>query len=265
MRRSMFWLVPAMLLILITADAVMAKEIALVTDVRGTVTATLDNNRSWHPVVGESLPVGAKIAVGPDGELKLIHLGENKEFTLGANAQATLQEDSLADKQGCDAGQDLEGLPTGISLEAASKNQMGAIDPQRMDTPASPPDESPPAKSEESNTPDNFDKTIAPPPPPSVAPAPAPAAPPPPGKPQAQIPSPQSPDEEQNPAYRANAESNGGPGGSTKGPDVSLAIPDLQSQPVSPARGGGSVGSPCGWHCRHASWMATPSPGSSGG
>ncbi len=116
-----------------------AGEIALVTDRAGQVTATVGSGSSWAPQVGETLPEGAFIRVPAGGFLRLFHLGMNQEVTLPENAEATLQAGDLVASPAYEPGAVMAGLPGPLSLEAASQQQLGAVNLQRMDTPTPPP------------------------------------------------------------------------------------------------------------------------------
>lgn len=120
-----------------------AREIALVTDLAGQVEVTVGSGPAWSPQIGETLPEGAVIKVPAGGLVKLFHLGMNRELTLPEKAEATLQAAGLASSLAYEEGAALAALPGSLSLEAASQQQLGAVNPQRMDSPAPPPPPAP--------------------------------------------------------------------------------------------------------------------------
>ncbi|NLI77121.1 MAG: hypothetical protein GX442_11855 [Candidatus Riflebacteria bacterium] len=143
-RMSWVWLLVVGMLTW-TIGAGQAGEIALVTDRAGEVEVTVGSGSSWAPQVGETLPEGAVIKVPAGGLLKLFHLGMNKELILPEKAEATLQAAGLVSSIAYQEGDALAALPGSLSLEAASQQQLGAVNPQRMDSPLPPPPPAPPS------------------------------------------------------------------------------------------------------------------------
>ncbi|NLI74941.1 MAG: hypothetical protein GX442_00705 [Candidatus Riflebacteria bacterium] len=133
MRRMFQGLLVAGLLASLAIAAGWPGEIALVTDIQGEVVVDPGTGETWTPLVGETLPVNARIRVPTPGLLKLLHLGLNQELTLPAGAEATLAETAVTMVTGTiENGARIEGLVGSLSIEAASTQQLGAVNPQRM-------------------------------------------------------------------------------------------------------------------------------------
>lgn len=133
MRRMFQGLLVAGLLTSLAIAAGWPGEIALVTDIQGEVVVDPGTGETWTPLVGETLPVNARIRVPTPGLLKLLHLGRNQELTLPAGAEATLAETDVTMVTGTlENGARIEGMVGSLSIEAASTQQLGAVNPQRM-------------------------------------------------------------------------------------------------------------------------------------
>ena len=128
-----------------------AKEIALVTEVSGNVKCSFNMN-DWNVLLGESLPVGAKVTVGEgSSSLSLIHLALNQELQIPAGAKITITAEKVESTIDLKTVAAIEGLPASLPIELASLQQLGAIDPGRFSGAQSAADASMESQCNESN------------------------------------------------------------------------------------------------------------------
>ncbi|PKL42639.1 MAG: hypothetical protein CVV41_13910 [Candidatus Riflebacteria bacterium HGW-Riflebacteria-1] len=127
------------LLMCFTGGLLYAGEVALVTDISGTVIATwlepaadgTENANSergrheWPVELAEMLPAGADIKTGKESAITLVHLTGNVEYTLGAGAFARITEEGIEGEAVASAPMQL--VSTDINLDGTMRNQVGAV------------------------------------------------------------------------------------------------------------------------------------------
>ncbi len=138
---------------LMCSGAVRAADVALVTEITGTVQASLAGDE-WNVELAEMLPDGVEVKVSEDGSLVLVHLATNREYRFEPQGNGKITLAGVAgDKI---SASEIELVSANLNLGREMGNQTGAVDPGRV----------------------NVVAQSAPPPPPAAAPAmtaPAPA------------------------------------------------------------------------------------------
>lgn len=136
---------------LMCSVAVRAADVALVTEITGTVQASLAGDE-WNVGLAEMLPDGVEVKVSEDGSLVLVHLATNREYRFEPQGNGKITLAGVAgDKI---SASEIELVSANLNLGREMGNQTGAVDPGRV----------------------NVAVQSAPPPPSAAAPA-APAAP----------------------------------------------------------------------------------------
>jgi hypothetical protein len=127
--KTRFWL---LIFTLITAPFCQAAEVAMVTD--GQASAMLDD-QIWSVEIAEILPENVKLTVGSEQQLGLIHLLNNKEYQIPANAQVTLLKEGI--KGIADNGKKIELVMNDTDLGDDMDDQTGAASLGRIFNPES--------------------------------------------------------------------------------------------------------------------------------
>lgn len=117
----------------------MAEDVALVTELFGTATASWqdpaaaedkagkeEGRYDWQLEVAEMLPAGAEISTGEESSLTIIHLVSNIEYHLGSGSRARLS-DLAIEGDAVVSEEEVRLVSTDISLEESMQNQVGAV------------------------------------------------------------------------------------------------------------------------------------------
>ncbi|HNW12772.1 MAG TPA: hypothetical protein PKI71_15515, partial [Candidatus Rifleibacterium sp.] len=114
---------------LMCSVAVRAADVALVTEITGTVQASLAGDE-WNVGLAEMLPDGVEVKVSEDGSLVLVHLATNREYRFEPQGNGKITLAGVAgDKI---SASEIELVSANLNLGREMGNQTGAVDPGRV-------------------------------------------------------------------------------------------------------------------------------------
>lgn len=116
------------LLIICISPMVSANEVAMVTGIQGQCLVTIEGDTA-ELELAEMLSVGSKVAVGKSSSLKLLHISEDKEYSLPANSNITIKPSTI---EGSAAGKKIELASIDINLGESATEQAGTTDASRL-------------------------------------------------------------------------------------------------------------------------------------
>ncbi len=112
-----------LLLMVFLFSAVVYGDVAMVTDLTGTVEASLENS-SWSVSLAEILSDGTHVKTGKESSLKIIHMAGNKEYQLGAEKEAVITASGISGENILE--KELQIVANSFDLGSDSSNQAGA-------------------------------------------------------------------------------------------------------------------------------------------
>lgn len=112
-----------LLIVVFLCSAVAYGDVAMVTDLTGTVEATLEN-ASWSVSLAEILSDGTHLKTGRESSLTVIHMAGNKEYRLEAEKEAVVTMEGITGENL--SGKDLQMVANSFDLGGDSSNQAGA-------------------------------------------------------------------------------------------------------------------------------------------
>jgi len=109
--------------VLLIVSSIAVADVAMITDLSGKVTATLEEAR-WEASLAEILPDGTHLKTAKDSSLTLIHMLENKEYRIEAESEAVITAAGVTGEKL--TGKELTVVASSFDLGADSASQAGA-------------------------------------------------------------------------------------------------------------------------------------------
>lgn len=113
----------SLVFVLLIISSMALADVAMITDLSGKVTATLEES-SWEATLAEILPDGTHLKTAKESYVTLIHMVENKEYKIEAEAEVTVTAAGVTGENL--SGKELTVVASSFDLGADSANQAGA-------------------------------------------------------------------------------------------------------------------------------------------
>ncbi|MDD3147063.1 MAG: hypothetical protein PHD82_07160 [Candidatus Riflebacteria bacterium] len=114
---------------LLAASPLGAAEVALVTEKKGSVTATMASD-TWEVELAEILEDGVEIKVAADGSMVVIHLPTSHEYRFAGDAKAQINIGGVVGEKFSSTA--LQMVSGKVALSQDMANQTGAVNPERV-------------------------------------------------------------------------------------------------------------------------------------